>query len=190
MFTKDETPRGLANADKDPGAGEDELKGYDEVDRNKILKDERKRRKDRKRKWSHRGGDLLASLLAVGAYTYTGRGAGGATEIAACRKFCEENGLNYVVMERIQKMRKHLAKLAKTRLGTADGVAAKTGGLLVSMPPPNKLQENLLMQVGKHFSSLFVLVCVFIAFARLCTCFSLLCLPVVSLSFPYFCTCP
>jgi len=142
----DETPTSLAIGDKDPSAGEDELKGYDEVDRNQIFKDEKKRRKERKRKWSHRGGDLLASLLAVGAYTYTGRGAGGATETAACRKFCEENGLNYVVMERIQKMRKHLAKLAKTRLGTADGVAAKTGGLLVSMPPPNKLQESLLMQ--------------------------------------------
>ena len=144
----DETTIDL-NGDRDPGAREDELEGYDEVDRNRILKDKKKKRKERKRKWSHRGGDILASVLAVGAYTYAGRGAGGATEITACKKFCEENGLNYVIMERIQKMRKHLAKLAMTRLGTADGVAAKTGGVLVSMPPPNKLQENLLMQVGK-----------------------------------------
>ena len=125
----------------------DDLKGFDEVDRNNIIKEERKKRKEKKkRKWSHRGGDVLASVLAVGAYTYAGRGAGGAAEVAACKKFCEENGLNYVVMERIQKMRRHLAKLAMTRLGSAEGVAATTGGILVSMPPPNKLQESLLAQ--------------------------------------------
>ena len=108
---------------------EDNLKGFDEVDRNNITKEERKKRKEiKKRKWSHRGGDILANVLAVGAYTFAGRGAGGAAEAAACKKFCEENGLNYVVMERIQKMRRHLAKLAMTRLGSAEGVAAKSGG--------------------------------------------------------------
>ena len=126
----------------------EELKGFDDVDRNQVLREERKKQKEKKRKWTHRGGDVLASILAVGAYTYAGRGAGGAAEIAACKTFCEENGLSYVVMERIQKMRKHLAKLAKTRLGSADGVAAKTGRILVSMPPPNKLQEKVLIQVS------------------------------------------
>jgi len=86
---------------------DDDLKGFDEVDRNNIIKEERKKRKEKKkRKWSHRGGDILASVLAVGAYTYAGRGAGGAAEAAACKKFCQDNGLNYVVMERIQKMRR------------------------------------------------------------------------------------
>ena len=134
--------------DKEEGNdNDDDLKGFDEVDRNNIIKEERKKRKEKKkRKWSHKGGDILASVLAVGAYTYAGRGAGGAAEASACKKFCEDNGLNYVVMERIQKMRRHLAKLAMTRLGSADGVAATTGGILVSMPPPNKLQESLLQQ--------------------------------------------
>jgi len=133
--------------DNDDDDEDDDLKGFDEVDRNNIIKEERKKRKEKKkRKWSHKGGDILASVLAVGAYTYAGRGAGGAAEVAACKHFCEENGLNYVVMERIQKMRRHLAKLATTRLGSAEGVAATTGGILVSMPPPNKLQENLLAQ--------------------------------------------
>ncbi|KAL7580449.1 hypothetical protein ACA910_004466 [Epithemia clementina (nom. ined.)] len=97
-------------------------------------------------RWSHRGGDILAGVLAVGAYTYAGRGAGGMAEKVACRKFCEEHGLNPVVMARIQKMRTHLARLARTRLSNADGIAAKTGGFLSSMKPPNKLQEQLLCQ--------------------------------------------
>jgi len=98
------------------------------------------------RRWTHKGGDVLARMLAVGAYTYAGRGAGGASEKLACKKFCEENGLNPVVMQRIQKMRSHLARLCKTRLSRAEGVAAKKGGILSSMAPPNKLQERLLKQ--------------------------------------------
>ena len=97
-------------------------------------------------RWRHKGGDALACMLAVGAYTFAGRGAGGVSEKVACRKFCEENGLNPVIMERIQKMRIHLARLAKFRLGNAEGVAAKTGGILSSLPPPTKLQERLLCQ--------------------------------------------
>ena len=103
-------------------------------------------KKKGKPRWFHKGGDLLAAMLAVGGYTYAGRGAGGASEKLACKKFCEENGLHPVVMERIQKMRKHLARLSKTRLGNAEGVAAATGGFLSSMAPPNKLQERLLIQ--------------------------------------------
>jgi ATP-dependent RNA helicase DHX37/DHR1 len=49
-------------------------------------------------------------------------------------------------MVRIQKMRLHLARLAKARLPTSDGVATRTGGIVTSMRPPNKLQESLLCQ--------------------------------------------
>jgi hypothetical protein len=49
-------------------------------------------------------------------------------------------------------MRKHLARLAKTRLGNASGVAASTGGFVCTMAPPNKLQERLLLQaIGSGF---------------------------------------
>ena len=123
------------------------LEGFDEVDRNAVLKEKRKERKERRKaKWTHKGGDILASVLAVGAYTYAGRGSTGASEAAACKKFCCDNGLNYVIMQRIQQMRRHLARLAMTRLGVAEGTAAKTGGILTSMPPPNKFQESLLVQ--------------------------------------------
>jgi ATP-dependent RNA helicase DHX37/DHR1 len=97
-------------------------------------------------RWAHRSGDVLAAMLAVGAYTFAGRGAGGAAEKLACKQFCEENQLNSEVMERIQKMRIHLARLSKSRLSNAEGIAAKTGGILSSMAPPNKLQERLLIQ--------------------------------------------
>ena len=51
----------------------------DEID--KKLVEERKERKKRNRlQWFNQGGDILAALLAVGAYTYAGRGAGGASE--------------------------------------------------------------------------------------------------------------
>lgn len=103
-------------------------------------------KKARSQRWSHKNGDVLAAMLAVGGYTFAGRGAGGASEKLACKKFCEENGLHHVVMERIQKMRSHLARLSMTRLGNAEGVAARTGGFVSSMPPPNKLQESLLCQ--------------------------------------------
>ena len=119
----------------DNGGGES-----DNEDADKAMQMEKRSR------WKHSGGDVLAALLAVGAYTYAGRGAGGASEKLACRKFCEQNGLNSVIMERIQKMRRHLARLSKVRLGSAEGVAAKTGGFVCSMLPPNRLQERLLCQ--------------------------------------------
>lgn len=103
-------------------------------------------KQEKRRRWSHKGGDVLAVMLAVGAYTYAGKGAGGASEKLAHRKFCEENGLDPVITDRIQKMRSHLARLSKTRLGSAEGVAASTGGFVYSMLPPNKLQERLLCQ--------------------------------------------
>lgn len=128
--------------------GESDDDSLDEVDRNAALRQEEAKRKElSKRKWSHRGGDVLAAVHAVGAYTYAGRNAGGVAEKVACRTFCEENGLNPVIMERIQKMRLHLARLARIRLSNAEGVAASSGGFLHTMPPPNKRQENLLLQV-------------------------------------------
>lgn len=134
------------HGDNDEGSDKDSL---DDVDRNAALKHEEAQKKEQaKSKWTHRGGDILAAVHAVGAYAYAGRGAGGAAEKVACRRFCEENGLNPVIMERIQKMRLHLARLARHRLSNADGVAAKSGGILNTMPPPNKLQENLLLQVS------------------------------------------
>jgi ATP-dependent RNA helicase DHX37/DHR1 len=102
--------------------------------------------KKKKKRWQHRGGDVMAAMLAVGAYTYAGRGAGGVSEQLACRKFCDENGLNYMIMTRVQKLRLHLARLAKIRLSKVDSIASKTGGIVSSMRPPNRLQENLLMQ--------------------------------------------
>jgi Helicase associated domain (HA2) len=116
----------------------------DEVDRR--LKEEKERHSKKTKKWFHSSGDVFATISAVGAFTYAGRGAGGASEEHVTRKFCEENGLNYTIMTRIQKMRSHLANLAKRRLGTASGVAASSGRFSHKMPPPNKLQETLLMQ--------------------------------------------
>ena len=122
---------------------EDQDDPGDEIDDNH----ETTKKKKQGHGWSHRGGDVLAGVLAVGAYTYAGRGAGGMAEKVACRKFCEEHGLHPVVMARIQKMRTHLARLAKKRLTAAENsIAAKTGGFLSSMKPPNKVQEQLLCQ--------------------------------------------
>lgn len=123
----------------------DKLKGLDEVDRNNTNEHNNKRQVLRS-KWMHDGGDVLSAMMAVGAYTYAGRGAGGLSEKVACRQFCEENGLNLVVMQRIAKMRSHLCKLAKMRIPKASGVAVETGTYLSSMPPPKRAQEYLLRQ--------------------------------------------
>lgn len=130
-------------------SGSAELKGLDEVDRNQSLKkvNERKQNEKMKSRWHHDGGDVLSALKAVGAYAYAGRGAGGNSEKLACRRFCEANGLNLVVMQRIAKMRLHLCKLAKTRLPAGgNSVATTTGKYINTMPPPKRLQECLLRQ--------------------------------------------
>jgi len=110
--------------------------------------EEKETHKEVMRKWRHRGGDVLAGVLAVGGYAYAGKGAGGLTEKAACRKFCDSNALSYSVMVRIHKMRLHLARLAKARLSSSqdDGIAVRTGGIVTSMRPPNTLQEKLISQ--------------------------------------------
>jgi ATP-dependent RNA helicase DHX37/DHR1 len=104
-------------------------------------------KKTKSKRWVHKAGDIYAVMLAIGAYTYAGRGAGGVSEKVACKQFCEENGLDPVIMERIQKIRVHLSRLVMTRMAGADGVAAKTGRIPHNMKPPNKVQEQLLLQV-------------------------------------------
>jgi ATP-dependent RNA helicase DHX37/DHR1 len=136
--------KGQSTIDMDSTAGSS-IPTEEEVDAEDISNDNTTVVKS-KHRWSHPGGDVLAAMLAVGAYTYAGRGAGGISEKLACQKFCNENGLHPVIMERIQQMRRHLSHLAKSRLSNADGVAAKTGGYVCSMPPPNKVQEQLLCQ--------------------------------------------
>ncbi len=125
---------------------EDPLEGLDDIDRHNAIKQEKQRRKERSNLWRHDGGDILAGVLATGAYSYAGRKSGGAAESLACKRFCEDNALNPVIMQRIQKMRIHLAKLAKQRLGNATGIAATKGKVLATMSPPTKLQESLLRQ--------------------------------------------
>lgn len=134
------------DSDDDESDDEDSTDGLDDIDKHNAMKQDRQKRKERANLWRHDGGDILAGVIANGAYSYAGRGAGGATENLACRKFCEENGLQPVIMQRIQKMRIHLARLAKQRLGNAKGVASSTGKILASMPPPKKVEENLLKQ--------------------------------------------
>jgi ATP-dependent RNA helicase DHX37/DHR1 len=112
----------------------------------KTLSKKREQQHAKARKWYHSSGDVVAAISAIGAYTYAGKGAGGAAEELANRRFCADNGLNYSVMARIQKMRKHLANIAKRRLGTAPGVAAATGSFSHKLPPPNEVQERFLMQ--------------------------------------------
>lgn len=134
-------------ADEDTdNESENSLDGLDQIDKTNAIKQEIQRRKELSNLWKHDGGDVLAGVLACGAYSYAGRGAGGVSESLACRKFCEENNLHPVIMQRIHKMRIHLAKLAKTRLGNAQGVAATQGKVLAAMRPPKPKEENLLRQ--------------------------------------------
>lgn len=135
-----------AGNDESSNESDNDSEDMDEVDKNNALRQERQKRKENSNLWRHDGGDILAKVLASGAYAYAGRGSGGASESFACKRFCEENALNPVIMQRIHKMRLHLAKLAKQRLGRAEGIAASTGKILATMSPPTKAQENLLKQ--------------------------------------------
>lgn len=129
--------------DKDTGtaSSDSDSSGSKEASETKPISKEGARKR-----WFHKNGDMLALLVAIGAYTFAGKGAGGASERLVCRSFCERNGLNSVVMERIQRMRQHIAKLANTRMRGVDSVASKTGSYLCSQPPPNALEERLLQQ--------------------------------------------
>jgi len=133
------------NSDGQDSGEEKDDDDLDEIDK-KLVEERIEKKKRNRMQWFNKGGDVFAAMLAVGAYTYVGRGAGGASEKLASSKFCEENGLDYVIMCRIQKMRSHLAMIAKNRLGSTAGVAAKTGGFSFKMSPPNKIEEMLLTQ--------------------------------------------
>ena len=131
--------------EENPHSALQQRQGLDEVDQNNSEKNP-KNKHSLKNKWMHNGGDVLSAMMAAGAYAFAGKGAGGASEKLACRRFCEENGLNLVVMQRIAKMRLHLCKLAQIRLPNAGGVAVESGTYSPSMPPPKRAQECLLRQ--------------------------------------------
>ena len=121
-----------------------EVDGLDEVDRNQTQQAEKEHKKKMSaRKWNHNGGDVLAAMMAVGAYAYADSEN---SDKSTCRQFCDDNGLNLVVMQRIAKLRLHLCKLAKARLPNAGGVAAKTGRFTNSMAPPNRAEDCVLRQ--------------------------------------------
>ena len=136
----------LRGGEQDIGKEEEETEDGSDDEEDKDAVEEAKK-KSKCKHWMHKSGDIYAVMLAIGAYTYAGRGAGGISEKVACRQFCEENGLHHLIMERIQKIRIHLSRLVQTRMAGAEGVAAKTGKIPHNMKPPNKVQEKLLMQV-------------------------------------------
>ena len=105
--------------------------------------DEESKKPNQKGFWIHQGGDVLATVLAIGAYTHAGRNAGGAAQRLACRKFCESHGLNSVIMGRIHEMRLRLTRLLSNRLG--EGLQVKKDDIY-ALKPPNKLKERLLTQ--------------------------------------------
>lgn len=95
----------------------------------------------RKRRWEHKGGDILAALVAVGAHDYATRMAV-AGDKSTGHQFCEENSLNAVVMDRIQKMRGHIGQLVRSKL-SSDSWTCEPSKII----PPNKVQEKLLRHV-------------------------------------------
>ena len=116
----------------------------DEVDKNHVLRAEKERKKKMKSKWNHSGGDVVAAMMAAGAYAFAcDRNMANSV---ACRQFCDENGLNSVVMQRITKLRLHLCKLAKSRLPSVCGVAAARGTYSSNISPPSRAEECVLRQ--------------------------------------------
>lgn len=140
---------GEQNIEEDDGDEKQEEEEED-VDDGDVHQPKIKSKEKEGNKWAHSGGDIYAVMLASGAYTYAlekaKRADWGSVKIAV-ESFCQENGLNQVIMARIQKIKDHLARLVKTRLEGADGVAANTGKVPTALSPPNKLQERLLLQV-------------------------------------------
>eukprot|EP00559_Dactyliosolen_fragilissimus_P005827 CAMPEP_0184858454 /NCGR_PEP_ID=MMETSP0580-20130426/3549_1 /TAXON_ID=1118495 /ORGANISM="Dactyliosolen fragilissimus" /LENGTH=1442 /DNA_ID=CAMNT_0027354605 /DNA_START=156 /DNA_END=4481 /DNA_ORIENTATION=+ len=133
----------------------DEAKNYkvvekeqlDDVDKTLLSKDGKKR-KNMMSRWRHSGGDVLARILAAGAYAYAGVGGEDFPEDLARKRFCAENGLNHVIMKRIHQTRLHILKIVSRQLQNV-GVgrvvsSSKTG--MSSLPPPNRSQEHLLLQ--------------------------------------------
>merc|ERR1719237_260173 len=99
-------------------------------------------------KWIHRGGDLLASMMVANAYAHTER----TSNLMALKKFCAKNGLNYVIMQRIHRMRLYLAKLSKRmKLSSHSSnntlsFSLLTGDVLRSISPPDNPCNHLLLQ--------------------------------------------
>jgi len=122
----------------------DDADDLDDVDRNQVQRAEKERKKKMSSKWQHNGGDVLAAMMAAGAYAFASDRA--KADKLACHRFCEENGLNLVIMQRIAKLRLHLCKLAKARLPNTGGIAAATGTYSSSMPPPNRAEDSILRQ--------------------------------------------
>jgi ATP-dependent RNA helicase DHX37/DHR1 len=95
-------------------------------------------------RWANKGGDLISSLLAFGAYSYASRDSKG--NEAPGVQFCQENGLNPVIMQRICKMHNHLSKLIKNKLANVDTSPEKASYHLLK--PPSRRDKHLLQQVG------------------------------------------
>jgi len=127
------------------GDAVDDSDELDEVDRNQVQRAEKERKTKMNSKWQHNGGDVLAAMMAAGAYAFASDR--NKTDKLACHRFCEENGLNLVVMQRIAKLRLHLCKLAKARLPNTGGIAAATGKYSNSLVPPNRAEVCVLQQV-------------------------------------------
>ena len=104
------------------------------------------RKKKQKGYWAHRSGDVMATVLSIGAYTHASRNAGGAAQRLACRKFCEQHGLNPVIMSRIHEMRVRLTRLLQSRLVQDSGDSSPGRDKFHALRPPSKLQERLLRQ--------------------------------------------
>ena len=129
----------LLPRDKEEVEGEGGAEGEGEEEAEEPSQPEEE--KELKNQWRHELGDCVARLVATGAFVHAGKGAGGATEAAAGKAFCEANGLNFTVMSRVVTLRKQLQRVIDMRLGTD---SAKGGAVL---PPPNRLEQLKLSQV-------------------------------------------
>lgn len=111
---------GVVNRNLEEGE-EEKLEGekLDEIDRaaeeKAKLEEEENERSVLREKWKHVYGDAVARVLAAGAFHHAGGGAGGATEENACKAFCETNGLNMTVLQRVQKLRMQLTRVVGMR---------------------------------------------------------------------------
>ncbi|GMH94515.1 hypothetical protein TrST_g10959 [Triparma strigata] len=134
------------NEDED-GDNVDEGEKLDEIDKaaeeKAKLEEEDNEKNALREKWKHVYGDAIARVLAAGAFHHAGKGAGGVTEENACKAFCDANGLNATVLQRVQKLRMQLTRVVGMRLGTA----AKKGSSLEILPPPTKVQQLKLCQL-------------------------------------------
>ena len=71
-----------------------------------------------------------------------------ASENLDCKVFCEESGLHCIDHTANSKMRIHLAKLAKQRLGNAKGVPASSGIFSLRYHLPKRLKKTFWDRLG------------------------------------------